>query len=158
ECRSLAPRSGGFWADSGGPMDGVLLAARLVLAVVFGVAGLAKLRDRAGSREALIGFGVPAGLSRALAVLLPLAGVAVAVALVPLASAWWAAVAGLVLLAAFVAAIGLNLARGRRPDCHCFGQLYSKPVGAETLVRNAVLAAVAAFVVWAGPSDSGASA
>src|SRR2546430_4485796 len=106
-------------------MDGVLLAARLALAVVFVVAGLAKLLDRAGSRQALIGFGVPPGLAQPMAVVLPLAEVAVAIALVPLASAWWSAVAALVLLAAFVAAIGLNLARGRRPDCHCFGQLYS---------------------------------
>lgn len=39
-------------------MDIVLLLARLLLAVVFVVAGLAKLVDRAGSRQALIDFGV----------------------------------------------------------------------------------------------------
>jgi peroxiredoxin len=139
-------------------MDGVLLAGRLILAVVFGVAGVAKVLDPGGSRQALVGFGVPSGLARPVAVLLPLAELATAIGLVPLATAWWAAVMALALLLLFVAGIGLNLARGRKPDCHCFGQLYSKPVGAETLVRNAVLAVMAAGIVAAGPANSGASA
>jgi len=63
-----------------------------------------------------------------------------------------------VLLIVFIAAIGVNLARGRRPDCHCFGQIYSKPVGAETLVRNGILAALAGFSVVSGTSNVGASA
>lgn len=41
-------------------MDAVLLVARVVLAAVFAVAGLAKLADRAGSRRAVTGFGLPA--------------------------------------------------------------------------------------------------
>src|SRR4051794_30845458 len=139
-------------------MDGVLLAARLILAVVFGVAGVAKLLDPAGSRQALVGFGVPDGLARPLAVLLPLAELAVAVGLLGVATAWWAAVLALALLLLFLGGIGLSLARGRAPDCHCFGQLYSKPVGSETLVRNAVLAVIAAGVVAAGPANPGASA
>ncbi len=48
------------------------------------------------------------------------------------------------------------MVRGRKPDCHCFGQLHSEPVGRQTLIRNAVLAAVAGGVVawgrqYAGP-------
>lgn len=139
-------------------MDGILLAARLVLAGVFAVAGVAKLLDAKGSGRALAAFGVPAHLAHPLGILLPLAEVAIAVALIPLATAWWAAVGAFGLLALFIAGIGVNLARGRRPDCHCFGQLHSKPVGAETLVRNGVLAVLAAVVVLAGPGSSGASA
>ena len=41
-------------------MNLVLLLARLLLAAVFLVAGLAKLADLAGSRQALRDFGVPA--------------------------------------------------------------------------------------------------
>jgi thiol-disulfide isomerase/thioredoxin len=52
----------------------------------------------------------------------------------------------------FVAGIGYNLARGRTPDCHCFGQLHSAPAGWSTLIRNLVLAALAALVVLVGPS------
>ncbi len=139
-------------------MDLVLLLARLLLAVVFIVAGLAKLADRAGSRQALIDFGVPARLAPVLGILLPLAELAVAVALIPTAWAWWGALGALALLLLFAAAIGYNLARGRTPDCHCFGQLHSAPVGWSTLVRNLVLAVVAGFVVGLGRTTTGASA
>jgi peroxiredoxin len=139
-------------------MDIVLLLARLLLAVVFVIAGLAKLVDRAGSQQALIDFGVPARLVTPLAILLPLAELAVAGALIPTASAWWGALGALALLLLFVVAIGYNLARGRTPDCHCFGQLHSAPVGWSTLVRNLVLAAVAGFVLGLGRTNAGASA
>src|SRR6266852_6237708 len=139
-------------------MDVVLFIARLLLAAVFIVAGFAKLADLPGSRQALRDFGVPAVLANPFGVLLPLAEIAVAVALIPTASAWWGALGALALLLLFVAAIGYNLARGRTPDCHCFGQLHSAPVGWPRLVRNLVLAAGAGFVVWFGRTNAGASA
>jgi peroxiredoxin len=139
-------------------MGTLLLTARLLLAAVFTVAGLAKLADRAGSHQALIGFGIPASAARPVALLLPLAELAVAGALIPLGTAWWGAVAALALLLLFVAAIGYNLARGRKPSCHCFGQLYSAPAGWPTLARNTVLALVAAVIVWQGQTTAGASA
>nr|HET6905096.1 MauE/DoxX family redox-associated membrane protein [Ktedonobacteraceae bacterium] len=130
----------------------ILLIARLVLAVVFVVAGLAKLADLKGSQQAMRDFGVPGVLAAPFGVLLPLAEVATAVALMVPAIAWWGAVAVLVLLLLFVAGIGYNLAQGRTPDCHCFGQLHSAPAGWPTLIRNLVLAAVAAVVVGFGRS------
>ena len=135
-----------------------LLIARLLLAAVFVVAGLAKLADRSGSRQALRDFGVPAPLATPLGILLPLAELAVAVALVPTASAWWGAIAALALLLLFVSGISYNLARGRTPDCHCFGQLHSAPAGWPTLLRNLGLAVVAGFVVWQGRISAGSSA
>ncbi len=139
-------------------MDVALLLARLLLALVFMVAGVAKLADREGSRRALADFGVPTPLATPLAVLLPLAELAVAAALIPVATAWWGAAGGLTLLLLFVAAIAVNLARGRKAECHCFGQLHSAPVGWKTLARNGVLAAVAGFVVWWGYDGAGPSA
>jgi peroxiredoxin len=136
----------------------LLLLARLLLAAVFVVAGLAKLADRAGSRQALVGFGLPAALAAPLGLLLPLAELAVAVALLPAAWAWWGALGALVLLLLFVVGIGFNLARGRTPDCHCFGQLHSEPVGWPTLARNGILASLAGFVVWQGQHTAGLSA
>src|SRR5918992_5454999 len=62
------------------------------------------------------------------------------------------------LLMLFVVGIALNLARGRKPDCHCFGQLHSAPAGWNTLARNGVLAAVAGFVLWEGYDGAGPSA
>jgi peroxiredoxin len=43
-----------------------------------------------------------------------------------------------------------TLTRGRKPECHCFGQLHSAPAGWKTLARNGALAALAAFLVWQG--------
>ncbi len=138
-------------------MEIALLTARLLLAAMFAVAGLAKLWDPAGSRQALIGFGLPAALATPLGRLLPLAELAVAVALVPTISAWWGALGALALLLVFVAGIGYNLARGRRPECHCFGQLHSAPAGWSTLIRNLLLTAVAGFVVGLGRTTAGLS-
>src|SRR5437764_1451984 len=118
-------------------MGVTLLAARLLLAAVFAVAALTKVADRAGTRQAIMNFGLPALLAGPLGLLLPAAELAVAVALVPTVSAWWGAIGAFTLLLLFSAGIGVNLARGRRPDCHCFGQLHSEPVGWPTLARNA---------------------
>lgn len=134
----------------------ILLILRLLLAATFAIAGVAKLADLAGSRQSLAGFGVPASLVRPLAWLLPAAELTGAVALIPLASAWYGASGVLALLCFFMAGIGISLARGRRPDCHCFGQLHSAPIGWKTLARNGVLAAMAALVVAHGPASPGA--
>jgi uncharacterized membrane protein YphA (DoxX/SURF4 family)/thiol-disulfide isomerase/thioredoxin len=131
-------------------MDLVLLASRLVLAFVFLLAAVAKLFDLPGTRQALVDFGLPERPARAVAPALPLAELAVAGALVPSATARAGAAAALAMLVLFSAAVAFNLGRGRKPDCHCFGQLHSSPVGAVTLGRNAALAALAALVAWRG--------
>jgi peroxiredoxin len=131
-------------------MSLALLVARLVLTAVFVVAGLTKLADVAGSQRALRDFGLPTALARAGGVLLPLAELAVALALLFPVSAWWGALGALVLLLLFVAGIGYNLARGRQPHCYCFGQLHSAPAGRPILIRNLVLAALAGVVVAFG--------
>src|SRR5436190_11775318 len=128
----------------------LLMLARLVLVAVFLVAGVAKLADLAGSRQAMRDFGVPDKLADFFGLFLPLAELAVAVSLVVPLTAWWGAVGALVLLLIFVAGIGYNLAQGRTPDCHCFGQLHSAPAGWSTLIRNLVLAGVAGVVVGFG--------
>src|SRR5919107_266725 len=136
-------------------MDAALLIARLVLAAVFTIAGVAKLADLKGSRQAIIEFGLPAVVASPLALLLPLGELGVGAALIPASSAWWGALGALGLLVLFVMGISINLARGRTPDCHCFGQLHSAPAGWKTLARNAVLAALAGFVVWSGYEGGG---
>src|SRR3712207_3548047 len=134
-------------------MNAAVLFARLLLAAVFLAAGVAKLADREGSRRAIADFGVPAALAAPLGILLPLVELAVAAALIPSATAFWGGVGALALLLLFILGIGVNLARGHKPDCHCFGQLHSAPAGWQTLARNGVLAAVAGFVVWEGRDD-----
>ena len=131
-------------------MSAALLTARLLLALTFLVAGVTKLLDRAGSRRAIVDFGLPSSLATSLGLLLPLAELAAGAALLPDSTAFWGSLGALVLLLLFIAGIGVNLARGRKPDCHCFGQLHSAPAGWKTLVRNVILLALAGFIVWQG--------
>src|SRR6185295_8000120 len=134
-------------------MSTIALVCRLVLAAVFGVAGVAKLADREGSRAALEGFGAPPRLARAGGVALPAVELTVTVGLLVPPAAWWSAAVAACLLAGFAVAILVNLARGREPECHCFGQLQSSPAGRGTLLRNGVLALLAAAVLVAGPEQ-----
>src|SRR5579863_4166696 len=142
-------------------MSVILLLARITLAVVFGVAGVAKLFDMNGSRTAMLDFGLPDWLAAPLGSCLPFLEIAVAGLLLPLETVWWGALGAAVLLVGFVVGIAINMARGKRPDCHCFGQLHSAPVGPSTLVRNGLLAALAGLVLswtWSNPGLSLSSA
>jgi thiol-disulfide isomerase/thioredoxin/uncharacterized membrane protein YphA (DoxX/SURF4 family) len=132
-------------------MNGALIAARLVLAATFLLAGVAKLSDLRGSRQAAADLGVPGPVAGVTGTLLPMVELGSGVALIPGSSARGGAIAGLVLLVAFILTIAANLAQGRRPDCHCFGQVHSSPIGGRTLVRNIVLAGLATVVVIRGP-------
>ena len=51
----------------------VAVVARVLLAAVFAVAGMAKLADRAGTRRALADFGTPTRVVGPMALVLPLA-------------------------------------------------------------------------------------
>jgi thiol-disulfide isomerase/thioredoxin len=68
------------------------------------------------------------------------------------------AVAAAVLAAALMLVFGVAIARAlrqdRQPDCNCFGQLRSVPIGRGLLARNALFAAAAILVASGGPGDS----
>ncbi len=135
-------------------MPTAVVVARLLLAAVFLTAGLGKLLDRNGSRDALADFGLPAGLIGPGAVVLPLIELGTAVTLTLSPFALGGAIAAAVLLLAFTVAISNALVHNRAPDCHCFGQIHSAPAGAGTLARNGFLLLVALFVVWRGPGPA----
>lgn len=138
-------------------MASVGLGARVLLALVFVVAAAGKLADQPGTRTALKDFRMPDRTLTPFALALPSAELLTAAALLIQPAARWGAVAALVLLAAFAAGIAAAMIRGDAPDCHCFGQLHSEPAGRGTLIRNALLAAPAVFVVAYGagtPLDS----
>jgi thiol-disulfide isomerase/thioredoxin/uncharacterized membrane protein YphA (DoxX/SURF4 family) len=123
----------------------LVLLARLLLAGVFAVSAVAKLRDRSGSRKAVEDFGVPRALVPAIAFALPLVELACAGLLLAGDAAATVGVAGaLLLLATFTVAIAANLLSGRQVDCHCFGQLTSGRTSWRTVGRNVALLAVAA--------------
>ncbi len=136
----------------------MLLSIRGVLAVVFLVAAVGKLFDLQGSRRALEEFDVPARAARLGGIALPVAELAVAIALLIRPTAGWGAAGALLLLLAFAGGVARAMSRGQAPDCHCFGQIHSEPAGRSTLIRNGVLAAAAAVVLVAGsgPSIDGA--
>ena len=125
--------------------------SQLLLSMVFVVAALAKLADRSGTRAALEAFELRR-LAAPAAVLLPAVELAVAVALLPAATARWAALAALVLIGIFSLAVLRTLRSGSTPDCNCFGGLAQTKVGRGTLVRNGLLGCVAAFVAIGGRS------
>jgi uncharacterized membrane protein YphA (DoxX/SURF4 family) len=59
-------------------MTAAATVLRLVLALVFGAAGTAKMLDRTGTQEALAAFGVPRSLAASASVLLPVVELVVA--------------------------------------------------------------------------------
>ncbi|MFF4729611.1 MauE/DoxX family redox-associated membrane protein [Streptomyces mirabilis] len=128
----------------------MVLAARLVLAAVFGVAGIAKLMDREGLPRAIASFGLPARTGKPLGYLLVSYEFATALALIVNPWARIGALGALGLLLTFCLTIVVSIARGRAPDCHCFGGLRATPVGWATLARNGLLAATAGFVATDG--------
>src|ERR1051325_4656471 len=135
-------------------MNLITVLLRLGLSAVFGVAAITKFTDQRGTREAVENFGSPPSLAPTLAFLLPVAELAIAAGLLFTATTTASALGALVVLMIFVVAIGVNLARGRTHDCHCFGQLYSRPLGWPTLVRNFVFAAAAAFLFLQSRSET----
>src|SRR5215831_8405424 len=138
-------------------MEIVLLIARLSLAFIFVLAGITKAADLAGTRKAAISFGIPEKLAVPVGASLPFVEMLVALALLPTSTVWIGAVSALGLLLVFAAAIAVNLARGKAPDCNCFGQLHSKPVSWSVLTRNLVLATIAGLVVIHGNKSPGLS-
>lgn len=131
-------------------MDSVAVLATLGLAIIFAVAGVAKLFDLRGTRQVVYDFGVPLRLMRPVALLLPLAEIAVAAALIIHPTNRWGAAAALTLLLLFLAGVANALRQGKDVDCGCFGRVYSATASTLTLVRNAVLAAFALVVLVQG--------
>jgi hypothetical protein len=137
-----------------GSLEGVLATERLLLAVVFGVAGLAKLADCAGTRAALLGRDVPARIARHAAGLLPLGELAIAGALLSKGFAREGAFGASVLLLVFTALSAHDLARGRASGCGCLGPISRATTPLIALLRNQGLTALALMVVWFGHPSS----
>lgn len=135
-------------------MGTVTLAARTLLAVVFGVAAVSKLFARSESRATFEEFGAGTRLSGVAAVVLAPLELGVAAMLMIVPTARWAAVGAAVLLITFIVGIANALIQGRRPDCGCFGALKPAPIGASTVARNGVLLVLAGLVAGWGPGPA----
>ena len=138
---------------------GALLVARLLLAVVFLVAGLAKLGDRAGSRQALADFGVPGLIAAPAGMLLPVVELAVGVALVPVGSAWWGGAGRGRAVERVHGRDRLQSCPRQRPGLSLLRAAPFRAGGrSSTLARNGLLLAIAIFILAAGTRHAGASA
>jgi len=138
----------------------LIFIATLLLTTVFVISGLGKLTDAQRTQRALIDFRLPVRLAVPTGWALPVAELVVAIALLPTGSRWWGALGAIALLLLITAGIGVNLANGRRPVCHCFGQLDSRPIGWQMLVRNGLLAGMAGLILsqgWVKTQLQGAS-
>ncbi|MGH9930076.1 MAG: MauE/DoxX family redox-associated membrane protein, partial [Pyrinomonadaceae bacterium] len=135
----------------------IIVLLRIALSAVFGIAGITKLIDQPGTREAVKNFGSPKSLASTLALVLPIVELAIAGGLLFDRTAGRSALSALLVVGVFVVAISVNLARGQTHDCHCFGQLYSRPLGWSTLARNLIFALAALMILWQDRVGSGSS-
>lgn len=136
-------------------METSLLLIRFALAALFATAGVAKFFDPPGTEKAIIGFGIPATLARQLRSLLPLAEMLIAISLLFVDISWFGAIGAAAILVAFTVAMVIQFSKGNAPDCHCFGQIHSEPVGLPSILRNIALIALAGFLIYAGPTVQG---
>ncbi len=138
-------------------MEIVLLLIRLFLFGVFALAGIGKLLDLPGSERAVKAFGVPDSLAKPVSIGLPIFELVLAFAFLTVATSWFAAVAAVLLISVFLGGMIYQIAQGNAPDCHCFGQIHSEPVGKSSLIRNGVFAVLALFLAIQGSASQGAS-
>jgi peroxiredoxin/uncharacterized membrane protein YphA (DoxX/SURF4 family) len=136
-------------------MELVLLLVRLFLFGVFVVAGVGKLLDLEGSEKAVRGFGVPDSISKPVSVFLPVVEIVIGVLLLFVGTSWIGAVLAFLLLAVFIVGMAVQMAQGNAPDCHCFGQIHSEPVGKWSLIRNIGFAILSLLIVSQGPANQG---
>ena len=136
-------------------MEILFLVLRLVLAAVFGIAAFGKLADREGSEKALNDFGVPKALVPTFIYLLPIAEITVAIALLFVEISWFGAIGAAGLFGVFTGGMIYQFATGNAPDCHCFGQIHSEPVGVTSILRNVALLAIAVVLIFAGRANQG---
>ncbi|MCH8993710.1 MAG: DoxX family membrane protein [Chloroflexi bacterium] len=132
------------------------LLLRLLLGGLLLLAGITKLTDRAGFRQAVAEYDVlPRSLERPFAAALPWLETALGVLLLLGLGTTLAASLATPLFLSFGVAIGVNLLRGRYVDCHCFGSVHSEQIGWPALLRSTALV-LAALAVALGASRFGA--
>ncbi len=138
-------------------MEIILLLTRIILFGIFALAGVGKLLDLDGSEKTIKDFGVPDILAKPFSVLLPFAEILVAILLLFVQTSWLGAIGGFLLLLTFIGGMLFQMAKGNAPDCHCFGQIHSEPVGAKSLIRNGIFAILAFFLILSGKDNQGLS-
>ncbi|MEO5860044.1 MAG: MauE/DoxX family redox-associated membrane protein [Pyrinomonadaceae bacterium] len=136
-------------------MEVVLLIIRLLLFAILAVAGVGKLLDREGSESAVKAFGMPGPLVTTFAFLLPVTELIFGFCLLFVSFSWIGAAGALLLMVTFIGAMLIQMIKGEAPDCHCFGQIHSEPVGPRSLIRNIVVAVLPIVLLVSGRQNQG---
>lgn len=136
-------------------MELLLLFIRLILAALLATAGIAKLADLSGAEKAAQGFGVSGNLARVGPIALSVLEIAIAGSFLFPESSWYAAIAAGTLLVVFIGMMTYQWSKGNAPDCHCFGQLHSEPVGLKSIVRNVIFLAISVPLLVRGQGRQG---
>ena len=134
-------------------MDLILLLLRLFLAGIQGLAGAGKLMDLKGGEAVMSEFGVPPDAAKPAAISLSVFEIVLAAALLSTLTSWAASVAAFLLMLVFIGGMLWQIAKGRAPQCHCFGQLHSEPVSKKSVIRNVFFAFPALILAVAGPAN-----
>src|SRR2546430_14028447 len=128
--------------------------ARVVLAVVFAVAGWSKVSGRAGSGRAVAAYRLmPFDVAKVVGAALPFVELMLALLLLAGLATRLAAGVAAGLLVVYVVAIASAWARGLSIDCGCFGVGGDLPPGAHPnyfwdIVRDLALLALAVFLFF----------
>lgn len=126
-------------------MAALEIALRTVLAVVFGIAFISKVRSRSAFHEFVSSLDDIGWLNRrwrpAAAALIPELEAAVVMLLVVPAAVAFGFGTAAALLVVFIAVTAAELAKGRRVRCRCFGA-GTAPIGPAQIARNIVLLTV----------------
>lgn len=113
--------------------------------------------DPQGSAKAMREFGTPDEFAKTFAIALPFAEMVFALCFLFTGMSWIGSIGALLLLLSFVGGMIWQISQGRAPDCHCFGQIHSEPVGKKSLIRNIVFALLALVLVAQGRDRQGLS-
>jgi len=125
-----------------------VLLARLILGSIWLVAAAAKFAQREDAERTVAEFDVlPPRAAALFGRVLPWIEATLSVLLLAGAATVASALASMALLLLFTTAITINLARGRRIECNCFGQIGRSRIGWPTVARNVGLIILAALIV-----------
>jgi methylamine utilization protein MauE len=140
-------------------VTGIQILLSIGLALIFFASAIPKLRHPKGFILAVLEYRVlPTGLSWFYARLLPPVEFLLALLLLTGTAVRSVAIILSLLLFSFMIAVGINLARGRTLDCHCFGKARRRTIGWGLLLQDGVLliASLALAIIasaWIAPAS-----
>jgi uncharacterized membrane protein YphA (DoxX/SURF4 family) len=134
-------------------IDQPAVAFRFALGTIFFVSGIAKLPNLKEFEQVVREYRVvPARLSHIVVLAIPSAETFLGTCLLLGIFVQPAAIAVAALLATFTAALLLNLRRGRRLACGCFGTISPREISLVAVIRNFVFIGLAVVVSWSAPT------